>query len=123
MVLHLGSQINHFVNAYVAYISLKMVVSRGFTKVWLEGNSLNIINCLKEKYTPSWMINRLFLESINILNLFNKYKVTHVFWEGNYVTDRLESLGVHYQIMLSWGINYKILEEIKMLIHNNDKDC
>ena len=52
-------------------------------RIWLEGDSLNIINCLKKKTTPSWTISNMINESIQIINSFEICVISHNFREAN----------------------------------------
>lgn len=49
VVLPLGTQTNHYVEAHAAYIGLQMAVRQGFNHVWLESESINIINCINRR--------------------------------------------------------------------------
>ena len=44
----LGNQTNHFVEASAALHTVKLALIVGVDNLWLEGDSLNIINCLNE---------------------------------------------------------------------------
>lgn len=53
VTLPLGTQTNHYTKASAAHIGLHVAKREGFTKVWLESNSLNTINCLSGRTDPS----------------------------------------------------------------------
>lgn len=54
------------------YIGLKLIQSKGFTNIWLERNSPNIIQCLENTCKPSWSIKSLIFDSCNIINYFDE---------------------------------------------------
>lgn len=53
VVLPVGCQTNHLAKAIGAYQGLLLAKQLDCNKVWLEGNSNNIINCIKGLYKPS----------------------------------------------------------------------
>lgn len=57
----------------VAYHGLKMALSKGYKKVWLEGDSLNISKNLKKSFMPSWSVKSIIMDAIEILNSFDEY--------------------------------------------------
>lgn len=71
-----------------------MAKEKGVTKVWLEGDSMNIINYLKGVKSPSWSIEHLIEDSITILNYLQEFYISHVYCQANGVADLLENLGV-----------------------------
>lgn len=79
VVLPLGTQMNHFLEAATVYHRSKMAHLKGYKKVWLEGDSLNIINNLKKYLAPSWGIESIILDAIEILNSFDEYYISHIF--------------------------------------------
>jgi ribonuclease HI len=81
--LHLGFQTNHFVEASAACQLVKLAFELGITKLWLEGDSNNIINCINCITQPSWSIANLVEETRTILAKFKSVHITHVFREAN----------------------------------------
>lgn len=73
-------------------------------KTWLEGDSLNIIDCLNKVTTPSWNIQSIICKVINLINSFPKYVVTHNYRETNKVDD--------------WEINMACKNNMKMIWNN-----
>ena len=55
--------------------------------IWVEGDSLNIINCLNKISIPSWTISNIIYEAIHIINSFDTYVITHNFREANGTVD------------------------------------
>lgn len=56
MSLPLGHQTNHFAEASAARQIVKLALASGVESLWLEGDSLNIINCINGLIPPSWTI-------------------------------------------------------------------
>ena len=56
MAIPIDSQTNHVAKASATLYSLIYAESLKLKKVWLEGDSLNIINCHNKITKPSWTI-------------------------------------------------------------------
>lgn len=66
---------------------MRMAVDSGYLNLWLEGDSLNIINMLNNKSSVTWIIEGSMLENKNLMNKFDNVLFSHLFWEGNSVDD------------------------------------
>ena len=73
MAIPIGSQTNHVAKASAALYCLIYAKSLNLRKVWVEGDYLNIINCLSKITKPSWTISNIILQAINI-NIINFLK-------------------------------------------------
>lgn len=71
VALTLEIQTNHVIEAMAALQTTKIAKEKGVTKLWLEGDSLNIINYLKGSHHPTWTIDNIIKENISILNTFD----------------------------------------------------
>ena len=78
---------NHFAEAKATYQSIKLAFDMGIKKLWLEGDSKNIINCINRISQPSWLIAKLIEETRAILDKFECVHITHVFREANPMVD------------------------------------
>lgn len=96
-------------------IFIKMAKDEIMKKIWLESDSLNIINCLTKKVPPSWTIKFFIEDRKYMFNLFEESKISHIFCDGNYVADRLANIGVMSQQWLNWDINNHIHVYIQIL--------
>ena len=106
MAIPIGSQTNHVAKACVALHGLIYVKSLNLRKVWVEGDSLNIINCLNNITKPSWTISNIILQAIHIIKSFDICIVTHNFRQANHFAD--------------WVANVACLSEQKVIWDNND---
>lgn len=52
----IGIHTNHVAEASVALHGFMLAKNKNYRKVWLEGDSLNIIRCLNNDTNPSWTI-------------------------------------------------------------------
>lgn len=94
-----------------------MAQVKGYKKVWLEGDYLNIINNLKNCVAPSWTIESLIRGSIEILKSFDEYYISHILREGNGLADVFANLGVRG--VREWGVNDPLpTEEIASINHD-----
>ena len=73
---------------------VKLAFEAGVSKLWLEGDSKNIINNINGIPPPSWTIANIIDETRSILTKFEKVHVTHAFREANPVADWFANIGV-----------------------------
>lgn len=90
----MGTQTNHFTKVSATYHGLKIAQSKVFRKVWLEGDWLNVINNLNNSTPPSWSVEPLIFDVIEILNSFDDFYISHIFREGNGLADVFANIGV-----------------------------
>lgn len=83
----LGHQMNHFSKASAARQIVKLTLAFGIENLWLEGDSLNIINYLNSLTTPSWTIANIIKEVKSDLGKFSKTYISHVYREANLAAD------------------------------------
>ena len=83
----LGHQTNHYVEACVALQTTKLAKEVGVKSIWLEGDSNNIIKCLRGEHPLSWSIKNMMEETKDILHSFKKVYVSHVYHDANVVVD------------------------------------
>ncbi|XP_057833769.2 uncharacterized protein LOC131044456 [Cryptomeria japonica] len=55
---NIGVETNNEVEFRAAYQSLQLGTDLGWRNIHLEGDSLNVINAIQNKQTPSWHLNR-----------------------------------------------------------------
>ena len=55
----IGHQTNHLAEASAARLIVKLALDSGIKYLWLEGDSLNIINCILGVTNPSWTIESI----------------------------------------------------------------
>lgn len=70
MTLPLWIQKNHVVEARTIYLDVKTAKDKGLFKIWIESDSLNIINLLKGLFPLSWTIKSIIKDYLEILNDF-----------------------------------------------------
>lgn len=104
-----GTQNNHVAEAMAMLKSLQLAQEFKFKKVWLEGDSLNIIQVLKGISSVSWNIANIIKNAKTILNNYVSIILTHTFKEGNKVADILANEGVN----LEKGVKYIGEDHIK----------
>lgn len=75
----LGTQRNHVAKVMVALQVVMLEKDLGSKKLWLEGDSLNIINCIKGKNMASWTIVHIIDKIKTILGTFQEVFITHVY--------------------------------------------
>lgn len=66
----LGIQSNHIAEAMGVLKTLKVARQLKINKVWIEGDSLNIIRCLKRQDKPSWNSKNIILNCLKVIDDF-----------------------------------------------------
>ena len=112
----LGFQTNHFLEAKVACKIVKLAFDMGIKKLWLEGDSNNIIRCIKFITQPSWSIANIIEETRSILEYFECVYVTHVYREANTMEDWFSNEAVRQDKLMTWNSGRNFLKEVKSLI-------
>ena len=115
--LPLGFQSNHFAKARAAYEAIKLAFDMGSKWLWLEGDSKNIIDCIKCITQPSWTISNIIEGTHTIMDKFERVYVTHVFREVNFVADWFANEGVRWDELMIWKMGRKLHEEVKSIIN------
>ena len=87
MAILIGDQTNHVAEACASLHDLLYAKSINLRKIWVEGDSLNIINCLNKITQPSWTISNIISKAINIINSFQTCIMTHNSREANCSVD------------------------------------
>lgn len=98
-----------------------MTNSKGYRKVWLEGDSLNIINNLKKSYVPSLSVDSLIMDVIEILNSFDEFYISHIVREGNGLVDFFANFGVSSSRV--WDVNDLLPIEAITCLNHDYKKC
>lgn len=112
----MGSQTNHLAVAMVGYQTLSLDKSMGFTKVWLEGDSNNIVQCLKGLSSPSWTIKNIISQAKEIINSFKLCVVSHNYRETNTVADWAVNMAVRADHTMSWRGELDLPHEVCALL-------
>ena len=83
----LGHQTNHLAEANATRHIVKSALAFGIEHLWLERDSLNIINCILGITTPSWTIASIIEDLKSDLRKFKNFHVIYIHWEANSVVD------------------------------------
>lgn len=83
----------------------------------IEGDSLNIINCLKQGAPPSWSINNFIVDIISFCGEFEEIYISHPYREVNVMADWLANYGVSSTKM--WGEDEVLPIDLSTLIIND----
>lgn len=87
IAIPIGQSNSHIVEATSTLYTMKLVVDLGFSKLWLEGDSLNIVNIINNKNSISWSIEAIVKEIKSLIQKFEKVVISHTFQEANGVAD------------------------------------
>ena len=83
----LGHLKNYYTKDCAALQTTKLAKEIGVKCLWLEGDSNNIIKCLRGEHPPSWSIKNMMEEMKNILLSFKRVFASHVYRKGNGAAD------------------------------------
>lgn len=116
----LGSQTNHLAEAAGAFHIINLAQSLNIKHLWLEGDSKNIIDYLKEKSPPSSTIKSWIEEAKLTLAKFEKVKISHAYRESNAVVNFFSNEGVKSKEVRTW-LNTNDLNSNVCALINYDK--
>lgn len=120
LAIPIGFETNHVIEASTALHGLLYANKMNMKKIWLEGDSLNIINCLNKKTTPSWKISNIIYEAIQIINSFDMCVISHNFREANGLADLAANLACRNDHSFIWDTHDPLPLEAQLLF-NHDK--
>ena len=83
----IGHSNSHIAEATAALYTMKLAADSGYSKLWLEGDSLNIINTLNNKNSISWSIEATVMEIKSLIQNFEKVVISHTYREANGVAN------------------------------------
>jgi ribonuclease HI len=115
----LGHQTNHLVEASVARHIVKLALASGIKCLWLEGESLNIINCIKGHAPPSWMISNIIEDLRSNLGKFKRTFINHTYREANSVVDWFTNDVVTRNSVMTWKNGDEILAAVIELLRQD----
>lgn len=78
---------SYIVEATAALCTMKLAADSSYPKLWLEGDSLNIINILNNKNSITWSIEATVMEINSLINKFEKVIISHTYCGANGVAD------------------------------------
>lgn len=78
VVFSIGISTSHREEVFMALFTVRKVGEMGIRKLWLEGNSLNIVNMINNNYSVTWNIEMIIEEIKSLLNNFEKFIITHI---------------------------------------------
>lgn len=93
-----------------------MTKEKGLSRLWIESDSLNIINYLNGVTPPSWTIANIIKYFLDIVNKLQYFKISHEFQEGNQVENYFTNLGVISNQCLNWELMNHIPIDMRWLL-------
>lgn len=110
--LPLGHQTNHFAEASTTRQIVKLALASGVESLWLEGDSLNIINCINGLTPPSWTIANIIEDLKSDLEKFKKTYISHIYREENAMVDWFTNEAIKRNSAMNWNIRDIILASV-----------
>ena len=89
----------------------------------MEGDSLNIINCLNKITQPSWTISNIIFQAIHIINYFDICIITHNFREAKCVYDWVANVAYLSEHKVIWDYNEPLLVDGRQFIDYDKLRC
>lgn len=117
----IGSQTNHKAEVLAALQGILLTKRWNFPYIWIEGDSNNIIKCLKGTFKPSWSINNIIKATRDLINTFEKSYMSHIYREVNGSTDWAANAVVNQDEMITWKGEQGLLEDVRLIILRTDK--
>ena len=96
---------------------MKLAVDTGSKYLWLEGDSLNIINMLNDKTPSTWTIEDSIMEIKALMANFEKVIFSDSYHEGNVVSNWIANREVQGGSTMRWHHDLKDNMDLKSLIN------
>ena len=87
IAIPIGISTSHKAEATVALYTMRLAMDTSNWYLWMEGDSLNIINMLNGKSLITWSIEASVMEIKTLMDKFEKVIFSHSYCEGNVVAD------------------------------------
>lgn len=117
IAIPIGRTNSHIAEATAALYTMRIVVDLGCPNLWLEGDSLNIVNILNNKSSISWTIEATIKEIKHLIQNFEKIVITHTFREASGVADWIANYAVLKGQMVRWTDDLINHIDLKAIIH------
>ncbi|XP_057816421.1 uncharacterized protein LOC131029793 [Cryptomeria japonica] len=93
-IIKLGAQCikegtNNEAEVYAAWLAIRRARKMGIKKLYLEGDSLIIIQAIKNGQIKAWHLQNFISLILEDLSHFEEVMVSHIKWEGNTDADKL----------------------------------
>ena len=89
----IGPSSNNMAEFLALEEGLNICLQLGISKLIIEGDSQIILNAIRKRSTPNWILNSRLQEVILLLDKFEELKICHIFREGNSEADVLANFG------------------------------
>ena len=116
IAIPIGILTSHRVEATAALYTMKVAMEIGYQFLWLEGDSLNIINMLNDKKPSTWTIEDNIMEIKALTTNFKKVIFSHSYREGNMVADWIANRVVQGGSMMRWHYDLRNNVDLNFLI-------
>ncbi|XP_058776615.1 uncharacterized protein LOC131650935 [Vicia villosa] len=93
---YIGSESADFAELVAAILALEEAKKRNISKLWLETDSMFVVNAFKDCSRVPWKLRSRWLVCWNYSVKIN-FMVTHIFREANFCADSLANLGLHFK--------------------------
>ncbi|XP_019427114.1 PREDICTED: uncharacterized protein LOC109335437 [Lupinus angustifolius] len=87
----------------LAIMALEYANDRGWTNIWLECDSITVVNIFNGKIKPRWKLLGKWQRCMLLRETMN-CKVTHIFREGNQCADSLANHAISAQTFNGWNV-------------------
>jgi ribonuclease HI len=117
IAIPIGHSNSHIAEATAALYTMRIAVELGCPNLWLEGDSLNIVNILNNKCSTSWSIEVTIKEMKNLIQNFEKIVFTHTYREANLVADWIANYAILKGQRARWIDDLSNHFDLKAIIH------
>ncbi|XP_057860148.1 uncharacterized protein LOC131068892 [Cryptomeria japonica] len=97
-VEYIGMTTNNVVEFRAALKAIELVKKLRVVKLYLEGDSLLVVNAIENKWVVNWQLEIWLSLILETLNGLVEYKISHIFEEGNGSANDLEKMLAAHKI-------------------------
>ncbi|CAL0301660.1 unnamed protein product [Lupinus luteus] len=107
---YFGIQNSLYAEIMAAIVVVKIASHKGWSRIWLETDSTVLIDCFLLKKQVPWKLRNLWLKCLHSISLI-KFKVSHIYREGNSCADLLANCGVKFKTDCWWNTTPSIISQ------------
>ena len=84
---------------------LQLCLKLRICKIHIEGDSQIVLNAIRLKKTPNWLLNSKLQEVLILLEQFEEINISHIYREGNLLADELANKGADGESVLEINVD------------------
>ena len=95
---------NNLAELEALHQGIKLCLKFNLFKVCIEGDSQIIVNAIRKRSTPNWVLESQLGVVLSLIDKLEDYRISHIYREGNQLADQLANCGADGNSILSINV-------------------